>query len=224
MKRCEAVGCGGLLVGQEGREGILSCIKCGRDRYEVKVTRKEVPISGSKKEEPMPKECNEIVGGKKCRTRIGPHQEKCGEHREPPVAPPIPKNPDPAKAKELVGSVQRAIEEDFSRTHEAIMHPEGTTHFTGLSAIIEEKPMSEPGKTKPPKTSSCFFCAENIERTNDVGHITIKDPDGNERDIFVCHFCGAEGLRDLLSVEADTARYAHILGALMFRRALDSRA
>ena len=186
----------------------------------------------------MPKECDEIMeGGKKCRTRIGPYQVKCKEHNIPVDAAKM------EKVTEIVGTMQKAIEDDFKRTHEAIMHPERATHATGLqektksildiipripsTSPIAEWTMPEP-KTKPPRTAKCFFCAEDHEHLNDVGDITLKDPDGNERSTYVCHYCTSACLEDLLQFhaekEGESARYAQIMGALMFRRALDSRA
>lgn len=77
-------------------------------------------------------------------------------------------------------------------------------------------------KKKPGKQYRCFFCGEDHESQNEVGHISFSDGE-HERKVYVCHYCASRSLEDLLA-KADPKQLQQALGEIMYLRALDSRA
>lgn len=90
------------------------------------------------------------------------------------------------------------------------------------------EPATPPAATPPPAVKNerkpliqrCFFCGEDHERLNEVGRISFNDGE-HDRNIFVCHYCASECLKDMLKLNRD--RITTVVGALMYDRALDSR-
>jgi hypothetical protein len=104
------------------------------------------------------------------------------------------------------------------------------TPTTPFADQIGKAPCKTPVEeyTKTPEetnTAKCFFCSRVEERDNSVGYINLNDV-AHTKDVYICHSCASKSLQDIITAAAATepGELPGMIGELMYRRALDSRA
>lgn len=209
----------------------LKCLECGNIIDPVILANKT--IIAANEYDDTEQQCKGVNNGVQCKQILRGGEEFCLKCLDAGCAGGKPKVRKLVKDKSVAKQCAEIVNDKRCQRRIPKIHDKCTEHREFLPEetikgeimpVEESKAVVQAVKQKKLLTYKCFFCGEEHERSNDVGHIKIKDPDGNDRNIFVCHYCSSECLVDLISTEADAIKYAQIIGALMFRRALDSRA